>query len=72
MIIKRYLFELASFLGEQGVVRTSEWISDEWLAQQMAIDPSLDRLVELQDPIAGYPLRGVARSSTELKGSNAD
>jgi len=45
--MKRYLFELCAYLGEAGVERRSPWISDEWLAAELARDPNLDRLVEL-------------------------
>lgn len=45
--MQRYLFELCAYLGEAGVERRSVWISDEWLAAQLARDPNLDRVVEL-------------------------
>lgn len=48
-IVQRYLFELCAFLGEAGVERRSPWISDEWLAEELARDPNLDRLVEVPD-----------------------
>ena len=47
--MKRYLFELCAFLGEAGVERRSCWISDEWLHEQLAADPNLDRIVEIPD-----------------------
>ena len=45
--MKRYLFELCAYTGEAGVQRRSRWISDEWLAAQVARDPNLDRVVDL-------------------------
>ena len=47
--MKRYLFELCAFLGEAGVERRSAWISDAWLAKELAEDPNLDRLVEVPE-----------------------
>lgn len=45
--MKRYLFELCAYAGEAGVERRSHWISDEWLAAEIAREPNLDRLVDL-------------------------
>ena len=45
--MKRYLFELCAYTGEAGFERRSRWISDEWLAAEVARDPNIDRLVEI-------------------------
>lgn len=53
--MKRFLFELCAYLGEEGIERRSSWVSDEWLAHELAMDPNLDRLVDV--PIGGsFPL----------------
>lgn len=48
-LIKRYLFDLCAFMGAAGVERRSEWISDAWLAVELARDSNLDRLVDIPD-----------------------
>lgn len=45
-----HLFGLCADVREAGVVRGSERIGDEWLAAQIALDPHLDRAVEIADP----------------------
>lgn len=45
--MQRYLFELCAHSGEGGIERRSKWISDAWLADEIARDPNLDRIVEL-------------------------
>lgn len=45
--MKRFLFELCAHLGERGVERRSRWVSDEWLALELAKDPNLDRVVSV-------------------------
>lgn len=45
--MKRYLFELCAYTGEAGTERRSHWISDGWLAAEVARDRNLDRIVDL-------------------------
>ena len=45
--MQRYLFELCAYTDEAGIERRSRWISDNWLAAEVALDPNLDRLVQL-------------------------
>lgn len=45
--MQRYLFELCAYTGEAGVERRSPWISDAWLAAEVARDSDLDRIVDL-------------------------
>lgn len=47
--MQRYLFDLCAQLTSGVVERRSPWISDQWLARELAADPRLDRLVELPD-----------------------
>lgn len=54
--MKRFLFELCAHLGDAGVERRSHWISDDWLAAELARDSNLDRVVDLPDE---FVLRGV-------------
>lgn len=46
--LKRYLFELTAWLPPKGVERWSTWVSDEWLADVLRLDPDLDRVVEFE------------------------
>lgn len=47
--MKRYLYELCAQLCDGQIERRSPWISDEWLAAELAKDPTLDRLVDLPE-----------------------
>lgn len=50
--LRRYLFELVWYYADRGVARMSEWITDEWLADELRMDPNLDRVVEFE--LAGF------------------
>lgn len=54
--MQRFLFDLCAQLTDGTVERRSPWISDEWLARELAADPNLDRIVDV--PLNGvtYPL----------------
>lgn len=56
MIVERFLFELTACRPALGVARMSEWISDEWLLEQLKLDTNLDRVVQLLDPGPRFPL----------------
>lgn len=47
--MQRFLFDLCAQLTDGTVERRSRWISDEWLARELAADPRLDRLVDLPE-----------------------
>lgn len=55
-MIKRYLFELAAFHRAKGVERRNVWISDAWLAEKLAEEWTLDRLVEVDPEDGPFPL----------------
>lgn len=46
--LRRYLFELTAWLPPKGVERWSTWVSDEWLAEELRLDPNPDRVVEFE------------------------
>lgn len=52
--MKRSLFELTAWLPPKGVERWSEWVSDEWLAEELRLNPDPSRLVEFEPGY--YPL----------------
>ncbi len=58
--MQRYLFDLCAQLTNGTVERRSPWISDEWLARELAVDPQLDRMVDLPEEFVRngvtYPL----------------
>lgn len=56
MIVERFLFELTAYRSALGVARMSEWISDEWLIEQLKLDTNLDRVVQIVDPGPRFPL----------------
>lgn len=47
--MKRYLFDLCAQLRDGTIERRSPWISDDWLAAELAKNPDLDRLVDLPE-----------------------
>ena len=47
--MQRFLFDLCAQLTDGTIERRSRWISDEWLARELAIDPRLDRWVDLPE-----------------------
>lgn len=47
--MQRRLLDLCALLTDGTIERRSPWISDEWLAEQIAADPRLDRFVDLPD-----------------------
>lgn len=54
------LIGLCAYLGAEGIERRSPWISDEWLAAELAHDPWLFRTVEFEPgyfPLADDPVR---------------
>lgn len=56
MIVERFLFELTAYRPAFGVARMSEWISDEWLSEQLKLNTDLDRVVQIVDPGPRFPL----------------
>lgn len=47
--MQRRLWELCAQLTDGTVERRSPWISDEWLAKELAENPRLDRLVDIPE-----------------------
>lgn len=58
--MRRQLFDLCAQLPDGTIERRSPWISDEWLARELAADPRLDRVVDLPEEFVRngvtYPL----------------
>lgn len=66
--MKRYLFELTAYIPAKGVERRSQWVSDDWLANQLTHDPNLDRIVAFQAghfPLPQPPLYHPFQASTD-------
>lgn len=47
--MQRILLDLCARLTDGRVERRSPWISDEWLTEELARDPRLDRLIDLPE-----------------------
>lgn len=54
--MKRALIDLCAYLGDEGVERRSTLISDEWLGAEIARDPWLFRVVEIEPGFFDLPI----------------